>query len=316
MSVPDNSATSPFMCGVEVPITFHYDWANEEALSAFIIQQMIEETGVDSSDVPESLYQCIDPDALEDLFQPLQDGTPRTSGAVTFNLAGHYVTANSDGTIEIESELGRLKRTGGNLLLTGDVPADVFEQLSAQFLGDVTYDRTHLFALYGRDADVARTLLTRANANPDHAHALSYEAAVRSTTQAQTNEHSNQLRVTPVVGSIDDLETTIREEIFERQRQQMGFDPGELRFCFDSLQLLCSEEDTQTVNSFLRTIAETIEEVSGLGQYIFPGAYESSPVQAVKSLFDVTVELKIGEQGPEQRWHLHDTDYTTTWFPI
>ncbi|WP_266076911.1 DUF7504 family protein [Haladaptatus caseinilyticus] len=316
MSIQDDDATSPFMCGVEAPITFQYDWTSEDSLTALIIQQMAEEAKVGSAEVPESLYQCIDPDALEDIFQPLQDGTPRTSGCVTFHLAGHYVTADSDGTVEIESELGRLKRSGGNLLLTGDVPTDVFEQLSAQFLGGVARDRTHLFALYGRDIDVARTRLSRANANLDHAHLLTYEAAVRSAAQAQTSDSPSQLSTSPVYGSLDDFEAEIRTEIFELQRRQMGFEPGELRFCFDSLQILSSEEDDRTVTDFLQTVTETVEEVSGMGQYILPQAYESSSVQAVESLFDVTIELKIGKDGPEQRWHLHDTNYTTTWFSI
>jgi hypothetical protein len=316
MSVQDDDTTSPFICGVEAPITFQYDWASEGALSAFIIQRMIEETKTDSTDVPQSLYQRIDPDALEDLFRPLLDGTPRTSGKVTFKLAGHYVTAHGDGTIEIESELGRLKRSGGNLLFTGDVPTDVFEQLSAQFIGETEYDRTHLFALYGRNADVARTRLSQANASPDNARVLTYEAAVRSTTQARTNEPSRQASLSPVVGTIDDFQTAIQEATFELQRQRMGFVPGELRFCFDSLQLLSGEEDAQTVEKFLRAITGTIEDVSGLGHYIFPGAYGSQPVQAVNSLFDVAIELKISEEGPKQRWHMHDTEYTTIWFPV
>ncbi len=316
MSVQDDGVTLPFMCGVEAPITFEYDWANEDGLSASIIQRMVEEVGISSTEVPESLYQCIDPDALESLFRPLQDGTPRTSGDVTFELAGHYITANSDGTIEIESELGRLKRTGGNLLLSGDVPADVFEQLSAQFLGDTAYERTYLFALYGRGTDVARRQLSQANVNPDDARLLTHDAAVRSAAQAQPSERSSHLTSSPVTGSFDEFETAVREEVFELQRQRLGLEPGELRFYFDSLQLLSNEEDTQTVTDSLKSITETVEEVSGMGQYVFPKAYESSSVQALEPLFDVTIELQIGEDGPEQRWHLHDTEYTTTWFSV
>ncbi len=316
MGSMEESTTSPFMCGVEKPATFHYDWGGEVPLGAFIVQRMAERAQVDSTGVPESLYGCVDPEALEDLFQPLLDGTPRTSGKVTFTFAGHYVTASSDGTVKIESELGRLKRFGGNLLLTGDVPVDVFEQLSVQFLGESGYDRTHLFALYGRDTEVARTRLTQAGANPDHAHLLTREAAVRSATQAQTGDHSDRLPTSPVVGSLDDFETAIVDEIFRLQYQQKGFEPGELRFCFDSLQLLSNEEEPTAVAECLQTITKTVEEVSGLGQYVFPGSYESTSVQAVEPLFDVTIELRVGEEGPMQRWHLHDTEHTTTWFPL
>jgi hypothetical protein len=316
MGSMEDGSTSPFMCGVEKPTTFQYDWGSEEPLGTYIVQRMAERAQVDSTDVPESLYGCVDPDALEDLFQPLVDGTPRANGEVTFAFAGHYVTASSDGTIEIESELGRLKRSGGNLLLTGDVPADAFEELSVQFLGEPDYDRTHLFALYGRDTDVARRRLARANTNLDHAQILTHEAAVRSATEMQTENQPTRPSVSPVVGSFDDFQTAILDEIFGLQYQQKGFEPGQLRFCFDSLQFLSDEESETAVKEFVRTITETVEEVSGLGQYVFPGAYESAPIQAVEPLFDVTIELKIGEEGSMQRWHLHDTEYTTTWFPL
>ncbi|SIR04562.1 hypothetical protein SAMN05421858_1231 [Haladaptatus litoreus] len=316
MSADNESATSPFMCGVEAPITFQHDWGSEDVLAASIIQRMVEEAETDSTDVPDSLYRCIDPDALEDLFRPLQDGTPRTSGEVTFALAGHYVTASSDGTIEIESELGRLKRTGGNLLLTGDVPADVFERLSAQFLGEAAYDRTQLLALYGRNSEVARSRLSRADTNAHRAHLLTYEAPVRSTAQTSQSDYPGQPSVSTITGTIEDFQRAIDDEVFELQHQRRGFEPGELRFCFDSLRLLSDEEDAQTVEGFLRTVTNTVDEVLGLGHYVFAEAYDSSRVLAIEPLFDVTIQLKIGENGPEQRWHLHDTDYTTIWFPV
>lgn len=316
MGTTQDGSTLPFMCGVEEPTRLQYDWGSEEPLGTYIVQRMAERTQVDSTGVPESLYGCIDPDALEDLFRPLVDGTPRRNGEVTFTFAGHYVTASSDGTIEIESELGRLKRTGGNLLLTGDVPADVFEELSVQFLGEPDYGRTHLFALYGRDTNVVRTRLDRANANLDNARVLSHEAAVRSATDVRTGNQPTRPSVSPVVGSLDDFQTEILDEIFELQYQRKGFDPGQLRFCLDSLQFLSDEEEADAVEEFVRNVTETVEEVAGLGQYIFPGAYDSAQVQAVEPLFDVTIEMKIDEGGPTQRWHLHDTEYTTTWFPL
>ncbi len=316
MGSMEDGVSPPFMCGVEEPMTFHYDWANEKALGSAIVQRMVDRTGVDSTAIPEPLYGCIDPDALEELFQPLADGTSRANGKVIFTFAGHYITASSDGTVEIESELGRLKRTGGNLLLTGDVPMDLFEELSVQFLGAPSYERTHLFALYGRDVDVARKRLSRGNVNPAHAHVLTHDVAVRSATQAQTNDYSTRLSTSSVEGSLEDFQTAIQDELLELQCQQKGFEPGELRFCLDSLQLLSNEEGTAAVKDSLRTITETVEAVSSLGQYIFPGAFESDPVQAVEPLFDVTIELKIDSDGPKQRWHLHETEHRTTWFPL
>ncbi|WP_423745074.1 HalOD1 output domain-containing protein (plasmid) [Haladaptatus sp. SPP-AMP-3] len=316
MGSMEDDAALPFMCGVEEPARLQYDWGSGVPLGTYIVQQMADRARVSATDVPESLYGRIDPDALEDLFRPLVDGTPRANGEVTFTFAGHYVTVSSDGTIEIESELGRLKRSGGNVLLTGDVPADVFDELSAQFLGEQEYGRTHLFALYGRDTGTARTRLERATADTDHANILTYEAAVRSATEVRPQNQQNRPSVTPVVGSLDEFETAIVDDIFEHQYRQKGFEPGQLRFCFDSLQFLSEEESESSVEEFVRNVTKTVEDVSGLGQYLFPGAYDSAPVRAVEPLFDGTIELKVGARGPMQRWHLHDTDYTTTWFPL
>lgn len=47
------------------------------------------------------LFEAVDPDALNAIFQPLPYG-PRIGGAVTFPFAGHHVTVTADGTVEVE----------------------------------------------------------------------------------------------------------------------------------------------------------------------------------------------------------------------
>jgi len=46
------------------------------------------------------LYENIDPEALDRLFEPTRDGTPREGRAV-FEAEGYRVTVRSDGTFEI-----------------------------------------------------------------------------------------------------------------------------------------------------------------------------------------------------------------------
>jgi hypothetical protein len=237
------------------------------------------------------------------------------NGELSFSFAGHYVTVRNDGHVTIESELGRLKRTGGNILLTGDVPEDVFDQLSAQFLGDPALDRTYFFALYGKNAQVAQSRVSQAGVSPDRTHVLTHEPVARSAAQGQSSQ-SSQLSISPVTGPLEDFQTTIRDQAFDLQQEHSGLAPAELRFCFDSLQLLIEEEDTDTADQFITAVTETIGEVGGLGHYIIPDTYDSHPVQEVRSTFDVVIELKIGVNGIEQRLHLQDTDHTTQWFQI
>ncbi|GAA0196088.1 HalOD1 output domain-containing protein [Haladaptatus pallidirubidus] len=49
------------------------------------------------------LADCIDPDALDALFKPRMDGTPReTNGQVEFTYDSYHVTVDSGGTITLE----------------------------------------------------------------------------------------------------------------------------------------------------------------------------------------------------------------------
>lgn len=315
MSVEEQKGTTPFLCGVESPLEIQYDWESDHSMGAVIVQAMVEEARVDATDVPQSFYESIDPDALDDLFRPQISGSSRMKGKLSFSFAGHYVTARSDGHITVESELGRVKRTGGNVMLTGDVPENVFNQLSAQLLGDVAFDRTSLFALYGRNADVAQSRLSQAGVSSDHAHILTHEPVARSAAQDQSNQ-SGRMSISSIVGSLEEFQSAIREQVFDLQQERNGFDSAELRFCFDSLQLLLEEEGTETTNQFITAVTETIEDVNGFGHFVLPNTYDSPPVQAVRALFDVIIEIKIGVDGLEQRFHLQDTSHTTQWFPI
>ncbi|WP_231187184.1 HalOD1 output domain-containing protein [Haladaptatus sp. DYF46] len=54
-----------------------------------------------SPDDLELLYNAVNPEALDELFEPQTDGTTRTHGSVSFHYAGYWVTVTSDGTVEL-----------------------------------------------------------------------------------------------------------------------------------------------------------------------------------------------------------------------
>ncbi|WP_435158149.1 DUF7504 family protein [Haladaptatus sp. DFWS20] len=315
MRMERNGNNNPFICGVEAPLEIQYDQQRDHSLSAVIIQEMIEAAGVEPSDIPNPLYESVDPDALEELFQPLMDGTPRENYEVSFAFAGHYITIRDGGRIQIESELGRLKRTGGNILLTGNVPEDVLDQVSGQLLGEQSLNRTPVIAQYGKDAEVAQMRLSQVDSPLDHAHILTYRADARSATQLQASQPS-QIAISYVTGTFEEFQVAIQDKISDLQNQQNGFDPAELRFCFDSLRLLIEETGIETTKEFISKTVKTVDSVNGLGHYIHSGTFDSDSVQAVKSKFDVVIELRANTNGLEQRLHLHGTNHTTQWFPI
>jgi hypothetical protein len=58
--------------------------------------------GIDATDSRVSLYDTVDPDALNSLFRPRHDGRPRAGGTLSFVIDGHRVTVRADGEILIE----------------------------------------------------------------------------------------------------------------------------------------------------------------------------------------------------------------------
>ncbi|WP_436347777.1 HalOD1 output domain-containing protein [Natronorubrum sp. FCH18a] len=50
----------------------------------------------------ESLHTVIDPEALDALFAPRSDGTPRPGGEVSFPFCNYDVTVERDGSVVLE----------------------------------------------------------------------------------------------------------------------------------------------------------------------------------------------------------------------
>lgn len=80
----------------------YHDPDGPATLSETIVHALAECMGVDVTDCDFSLYDSVDPDALDRLFRPRRDGTVRTGGTVSFPVQGHRVTVYGDGEILIE----------------------------------------------------------------------------------------------------------------------------------------------------------------------------------------------------------------------
>jgi len=79
-----------------------------QSVSFQVITAVAEREGVDPTDIEpptyEALYDVINPEALDSLFAPREDGTPRASGTVEFDFCGYRITAHSDGSVELTDE--------------------------------------------------------------------------------------------------------------------------------------------------------------------------------------------------------------------
>lgn len=70
-------------------------------LTTTVVHALADVMGVDVTGTEFSLYDSVDPDALDRLFAPKADGTPRPPGHVAFGVQGYRVTVYSSGEIAI-----------------------------------------------------------------------------------------------------------------------------------------------------------------------------------------------------------------------
>lgn len=76
--------------------------ATDEPLSVAVVREIADHDDVDPMELSPPLFHCLDPAALDALFEPTRSGGPR-SGSVSFTYDDKRVTVDSDGTIEIDS---------------------------------------------------------------------------------------------------------------------------------------------------------------------------------------------------------------------
>lgn len=65
-----------------------------------VVEELAAQEGVDPLDLDVPLYDAIDPDALNALFSPTNDGTERAGGRIVFTIDGYEVTVDGDGQVD------------------------------------------------------------------------------------------------------------------------------------------------------------------------------------------------------------------------
>lgn len=84
------------------------DDTTTRSVSFNVIAAIAEREGRDPVEIEppeyEALYEAIDPEALDALFAPRDDGTPRSWGRVTFSYCGYRVVVTSAGEVTVSEE--------------------------------------------------------------------------------------------------------------------------------------------------------------------------------------------------------------------
>lgn len=285
---------------------------DDRSLGVRLVSALADRSGRDRSRVRTAVAEVVDPDALARLSRRRENGIPRPGATVLFSVLGCDVVVDAGGTISVGSTLGRLKRTGGNVLIAGGVPDDLVDVASSNLFGDPGRDRRHLVALLDRDRSVVGARLGPARAGS--AQIVDYAMSARSI--APTGASADGGRVVDEPTDLDEFEAAIDARIRAFETGACLSAPGDLRLCVDSLRPVLDERGTDGAAEFLEPICEAVRDVSGLGHYVLPVDRENDAVRALESLFDATVELRVGDRGPQQRWHLHESGYATDWIGL
>lgn len=83
------------------PYVVQHEFGGSAELTTTLAHAVSDVTGIDVTDTGFTLNDYVDPDALDTLFQPKGDGTPRTNGSLTLTILGCQVVVHSTGQIVI-----------------------------------------------------------------------------------------------------------------------------------------------------------------------------------------------------------------------
>ncbi|WP_246998821.1 HalOD1 output domain-containing protein [Halosolutus gelatinilyticus] len=83
----------------ETAIVSH-DWDGDESLSATIVSTIAGLSETDPADV-DRLYDRIDPDSLETIFEPTNGTSRRNGGQLSFQLDAYSITVHATGAVVV-----------------------------------------------------------------------------------------------------------------------------------------------------------------------------------------------------------------------
>lgn len=87
---------------------FEHEWGGrDDVLINRIVESVEAQIGERSVAEAGPLYDVINPDALQSLFRPTQEGATRDVGSVTFQWAGHDVTVTATGETTVTAVRNR-----------------------------------------------------------------------------------------------------------------------------------------------------------------------------------------------------------------
>ncbi|WP_424020018.1 HalOD1 output domain-containing protein (plasmid) [Halorientalis pallida] len=101
VSQRDQTAVSQPLSHGTQPYVVHHDFDGPAELTTTLAHAIADVTGFEVTETGFTLSDYVDPDALDRLFAPKSDGTPRTNGHLAFTIWNCQVTVYSTGQIVV-----------------------------------------------------------------------------------------------------------------------------------------------------------------------------------------------------------------------
>lgn len=210
-----------------------------------------------------------------------------------------------------------LKRRGCCVLITGQVNERTRAAQSRRLFGQSDTTRQRVLTLTDATPSSASRYLPEGIA-PTHTTVttLDYTEKVRIATD--TASHGSQPSSATSLGDGPSM-AGVGALLYEPVRDAIRTDalsPGELRLGIATLRVLIDTDGLSATRTFIRAVRDDILDVRGMGHFHFPGSPASETVSALYPLVDIHIQLRQSNRGPEHRWHLLETGYSTNWIRL
>ncbi|WP_458189074.1 DUF7504 family protein [Haladaptatus sp. NG-WS-4] len=260
-------------------------------VSQAVIEAVASVKTIGPTQLRQQLYDVVEPDALNELFDVESDATSEPRGDVSFTFDDCDVTVDSTGTVTVQSVVPKLEADGGNFLVVGDVPDGTFTAVGSTFFDPPFGAQQPLLAFCGEMASVVRD--RRPQLDGADAQVVVSETGTRPTAALAASKLGAEL-----ADRIDSLETP-RPHLY-----------------FDGVAALVHDQSPATAESVLTRACSAVTTADGIGHYVFRDSPESHHTRKLAPLFDGVIELRNDGSGIQRRWHLHEESYTTRWFRL
>lgn len=246
---------------------------------------------------------------------------------------------STDPASEFGNRLRELKTRGCAVLVVGSVPSNVHAMLCRRMFGErIDPPRQRLLVLTegtvalgsripetepAPESDARPGVGTSPGIETGEGAPGSSEGETHVITAATARSTAPRVRAGWDVPVVDLAEPSLAELgmaivcVFEGVERRHGpLEPAQVRFCLDSLTPLLDAHDEATVFEFLALLTGYVREMNGMCHLHLPAPPRTYAARLVAPLFDATVELRVGVDGPEQRWHLREDGFTSRWLPL